>query len=206
MSTRLEFGTDGLDTFIANAGDIPDRLRLRRVTTPARAPSSRTSCPAVTATTASPAMPATTCSMAGAGKDDINTWRRQRSRSSPETETIQSAAWRAGDIVFGGAGDDLIAWNDPTGDRVFGDKGTTFSGAATSRPTRSSRAMGTTSSAPSPIRTRDARPDNLFGDKGNDAVIGGNAGDTIDGGEGDDMLAGFGGADIIHLPCRPAGQ
>ena len=37
--------------------------------------------------------------------------------------------------------------------------------------------------------------DLLFGDDGNDDIIGGNADDIIEGGAGDDILSGFGGAD-----------
>ena len=48
------------------------------------------------------------------------------------------------DTVSGGAGDDFIAWNDPTGDLVFGDEGNDTSSAATSPPTPSSAAAATT--------------------------------------------------------------
>ena len=131
----------------------------------------------------------------GQGNDNINTGAGDDLVFGGRgNDTVGGMAGR--DTVFGGAGDDTIAWNDPTGDVVFGDAGndilrggdvaadTIFGGNGDDLI----RAVANQSLA-------NHAPDRLFGDRGNDTIIGGNAADTIEGGAGDDILSGFGGAD-----------
>ena len=100
------------------------------------------------------------------------------------------------DTVFGGAGDDFIAWNDPTGDVVFGDAGNdTLRGGDVAADTIFGGNGDDLIRAVANQSLANHAPDRLFGDRGNDTIIGGNAADTIEGGAGDDNLAGFGGAD-----------
>ncbi len=100
------------------------------------------------------------------------------------------------DTVFGGDGADTVAWNDPTGDLAFGGDGddllrggdiaedTIFGGDGNDLI----RAV-----ANQDLETH--APDFLSGDRGDDQIAGGNNDDTVVGGEGNDTLQGFGGAD-----------
>ena len=81
--------------------------------------------------------------------------------------------------MFGGGGNDTIL-------------------GVTWRLTRSMVAPEMTSSGRSRHRPENATAsDRLFGDAGDDTVIGGNAADTIEGGRGDDFLTGNDGADVF---------
>jgi serralysin len=100
------------------------------------------------------------------------------------------------DIVFGGSGDDVVAWNDPTGDRVFGDGGNDIlRGGDVAADTIFGGSGNDLIRAVANQSLDIHAADFLFGDAGRDTIIGGNAGDTIEGGSGNDVMAGFGGAD-----------
>jgi serralysin len=100
------------------------------------------------------------------------------------------------DTVFGGPGDDMILWNDPTGDVVFGDAGNdTLRGGDVAADTIFGGNGDDLIRAVANQQLADHAPDRLFGDRGNDTIFGGNADDLIEGGAGDDKLAGLGGAD-----------
>jgi Ca2+-binding RTX toxin-like protein len=137
----------------------------------------------------------------GRGDDDINTGAGDDVvLAGRGDDTVGGMA--GSDTVEAGAGNDLVAWNDPTGDLVFGGCGhdllrggdvaadTIFGGSGDDLI----RAV-----ANQQLATHAA--DLLFGDRGDDAVLGGNANDTIEGGAGDDTMAGFGGADtfVFHF-------
>jgi serralysin len=122
----------------------------------------------------------------GAGNDLI--------LAGPGDDTVGGMA--GSDVVFGGDGNDLVAWNDPIGDRVFGDDGNdVLRGGDIAADTISGGAGDDLIRAVANQQLETHAPDILFGNEGNDSILGGNAADTIDGGEGDDILAGFGGAD-----------
>jgi serralysin len=102
------------------------------------------------------------------------------------------------DTVFGGAGDDVIAWNDPDGDEVYGDGGNdTIIGGNVAADTIFGgdgddliRAFATEAGAAT-------ASDQLSGNAGDDVLLGGNAADTIEGGADDDTMGGNGGPDVF---------
>jgi serralysin len=108
------------------------------------------------------------------------------------------------DTVLGG-GDDFIAWNDPTGDLVFGGSGRdTIIGGNVAADTVFGgdgddliRAFATDASAATV-------PDDLSGGGGRDLIQGGDANDTIEGGAGADTLTGNRGADSFVVRADEA--
>jgi Ca2+-binding RTX toxin-like protein len=102
------------------------------------------------------------------------------------------------DFVLAGDGDDFIAWNDPTGDLVFGNRGNdTIIGGDVAADTIFGgsgddiiRAFATNASA-------STASDIIIGGDGRDVIQGSDAVDTIDGGAGDDFLTGNRGADAF---------
>jgi serralysin len=111
------------------------------------------------------------------------------------------------DVVMAGAGDDLIAWNDPTGDVVFGGRGndTILGGDVAADEIHGGagddliRAFATSPEAAT-------ASDRMFGDAGDDVVIGGNAADIIEGGLGNDTLTGNDGADVFTFRANQTGD
>jgi Ca2+-binding RTX toxin-like protein len=111
------------------------------------------------------------------------------------------------DTVFGGGGDDFVAWNDPDGDLVFGDRGEdTLLGGNVAADTIHGgddndliRAFATSPEA-------STAADQLFGEEGDDVLLGGGANDTIVGGEGNDTMTGNDGADVFVLSAGEAGE
>ena len=102
------------------------------------------------------------------------------------------------DVVMAGAGDDFIAWNDPTGDVVFGGRGNdTILGGNVAADEIHGGAGDDLIRAFATSPESATASDRLFGDAGDDTVIGGNAADTIEGGRGDDFLTGNDGADVF---------
>ncbi len=99
-----------------------------------------------------------------------------------------------GDVVHGGSGNDRItgelAFNPPLGGEaaaeIHGDAGNDFIQAASSGSSTVS--------------------DKLFGDEGNDIIIGGSGADRIDGGVGNDTMTGNGGADTFTFQMSQAGH
>ena len=88
-----------------------------------------------------------------------------------------------GDVVMAGAGDDFIAWNDPTGDVVFGDGGNdTENLGVTSAADEIHGGAGDDLMRAFATSASTTASDRLFGDAGDDTVIGGNAAETIEGG------------------------
>jgi Ca2+-binding RTX toxin-like protein len=133
----------------------------------------------------------------GRGDDDINTGAGDDVvLAGPGDDTVGGMA--GSDTVEAGAGNDLVAWNDPTGDLVFGGRGhDTLRGGDVAADTIHGGSGDDLIRAVANQELATHAADLLFGDKGDDAVLGGNANDTIEGGEGDDVLSGFGGADTF---------
>jgi Ca2+-binding RTX toxin-like protein len=131
------------------------------------------------------------------GDDDINTGAGDDIvRGGAGNDTIGGMAGR--DVVLAGDGDDFIAWNDPTGDAVFGEQGNdTILGGNVAADTIDG------GDGDDLIRAFANSPENataadlLLGGNGSDVVIGGNAADTIDGGDSNDILSGNDGADVF---------
>lgn len=131
----------------------------------------------------------------GRGDDNINTGQGDDVVFGGQgNDQIGGMAGR--DVVMAGAGDDVIAWNDPTGDVVFGGRGKdTISGGNVAADEIHGGAGDDHIQAFATSPESATASDRMFGDAGDDTVVGGNAADTIEGGRGDDTLTGNGGAD-----------
>jgi serralysin len=111
------------------------------------------------------------------------------------------------DVVMAGAGDDFIAWNDPTGDVVFGGRGNdTILGGDIAADEIHGGAGDDLIRAFTTSPESATASDRLFGDAGDDVVIGGNAADIIEGGHGDDILTGNDGADVFIFRANQTGN
>jgi Ca2+-binding RTX toxin-like protein len=109
--------------------------------------------------------------------------------------------------VHGGAGNDFIQWNDPTGDVAFGDKGDdTIVGGDLAADEIHGGAGDDRLVAFTTAAANATAGDTLIGDAGKDTLIGGDAGDRLDGGEGSDVLTGNGGADVFVFHALGAGD
>jgi serralysin len=142
----------------------------------------------------------------GRGDDNINTGQGDDVVfGGAGNDQIGGMAGR--DVVMAGAGDDLIAWNDPTGDVVFGGRGndTILGGDVAADEIHGGagddliRAFATSPEAAT-------ASDRMFGDAGDDVVIGGNAADFIEGGRGNDILTGNDGADVFTFRDNQTGD
>ena len=133
----------------------------------------------------------------GAGADTINTGAGDDVvEGGKGNDTVVGMAGR--DVVHAGAGDDFIAWNDPIGDAVFGERGNdVILGGNVASDTIDGgagddfiRAFATSANAAT-------ASDTLIGGRGNDILVGGDAADYIEGGRDDDTLSGNDGADTF---------
>jgi serralysin len=142
----------------------------------------------------------------GQGDDNINTGQGDDVvLGGAGNDRIGGMAGR--DIVRAGAGDDFIQWNDPTGDVVFGGRGNdTILGGDVAADEIHGGAGDDLIRAFTTSPESATASDRLFGDAGDDVVIGGNAADIIEGGRGNDILTGNDGADVFRFRANQTGD
>jgi len=191
---QLELGTNGPDTFTANAGEILIAFGFDDSDTLTGAELGDFLFGGNDADTISGGA-GNDFLDGGDGDDNINTGAGDDViLAGSGDDSVGGMAGR--DTVLAGDGDDSVIWNDPTGDTVFGEGGDDFlRGGDVAADTILGGDGDDLIRAVANQGLADHAPDFLAGDAGNDAIIGGNADDTIEGGTGDDDMSGFGGAD-----------
>ncbi|WP_275451078.1 hypothetical protein [Bradyrhizobium sp. Ai1a-2] len=114
-------------------------------------------------------------------------------------------------FVDAGEGDDIVNWTETFGGTVHGGAGNDrITGDLAFNPPVSGQAAsvihGDAGNDFIQASGSGSVSDKLFGDEGNDTIIGGSGADRIDGGVGNDTLTGNGGADTFTFNMSQGGH